>query len=38
MRNKLTAIVMFAGLIWLAIRHPRQLTAEIHGPELDAAR
>ena len=34
---KLAVIVAVLGLLFIAVFHARQLTAELHGPELDAA-
>ena len=33
---KLAVIVAVLGLIAIAVFHSRELTAELHGPELDA--
>lgn len=33
----LTAILALLGLVAIALCHPRDTRAELHGPELDAA-
>jgi hypothetical protein len=34
---KLAVVLAVLGLLFIAVFHARELTAELHGPELDAA-